>query len=97
MKKDIILKGRDSTSTLVYLKGNDYLFSANLNFRIMKTEDKINFIDPAGGPKLSNGGSVNGFYIKDIRFSEENPRGYILTLISNRNREYTAKAVSQTV
>jgi hypothetical protein len=90
MEKNITLRGRGTTHTLEYLQDNNYLLNTEFNYRISKDGDNIKFIDPAGGPMLRKGGEVSGFYIKDIRFSEDNPKGYIFTLISNRNRKIAA-------
>jgi hypothetical protein len=97
MSKDIKLQGRYGlVHYLKHLEGNEYLFQSELSCRILYNGDDIIAIDPSGGPMMKVGSDINNMQIKEIKFRQEDPKGYILTLIPlNRPRKYQTKHIGQ--
>lgn len=94
---NIILKGRYGLEhILVYLEENKYLFQSELSCRIIYNGDEIIALDPSGGPMMKVGSDVNDMQIKEIKFNQENPKGYILTLMPlNKAKKYKTKPYGQ--
>lgn len=97
MSKDIKLIGRYGLKHhLKYLGGDDYLFKSDLSCRIIYNGDSIIALDPSGGPMMKVGSEVNNMQIKEIKFNQDNPKGYIITLIPlNRVRRSKIKPFGQ--
>lgn len=97
MSKDIALIGRYGLKhKLVYLEDNKYLFQSELSCRIIYNGDDIIALDPSGGPMMKVGSEVNNMQIKEIKFSQDNPKGYIITLMPlNRARRSKVKPFGQ--
>lgn len=91
--EDIILRGRYGLKhILVYLEENKYLFQSELSCRIIYNGDEIIALDPSGGPMMKVGSDINDMQIKEIKFNQENPKGYIVTLIPlNKAKKFKIK------
>ena len=64
------------------------------SLRVIKNGDSIAALDLSGGPTIRVGSILQptSYKVEDIRFSEDNPKGYIITLKpSLRQRVYDAK------
>lgn len=100
MSKDIKLKGRYGlTHKLIYLEESKYLFSSELSCRIIYNGDEILALDPSGGPCMTVGNTINGLNIESIKFNNDNPKGYIFTLVfpNNKNKVLPKVGVDNTL
>lgn len=95
--RDIILIGRYGLKhKLVYLEESKYLFQSELSCRILYNGEEIIALDPSGGPMMRVGSDINDMQIKEIKFNQENPKGYILTLIPlNKAKKFKTKPFSE--
>ena len=75
-------------------KDFEYVLHTKNSLRVIKNGDSIAALDLSGGPTIRVGSILQptSYKVEDIRFSEDNPKGYIITLKpSLRQRVYDAK------
>lgn len=95
MRKVIILRGSYNVAhKLILFKGFEYVLHTKNSLRVIKNGDSIIALDLSGGPMIKVGSILQStpYKVENIRFSEDNPKGYIVTLKpSLRQRVYESK------
>lgn len=95
MRKVILLRGSYNIAhKLILYKDNDYVLHTKNSLRVIKNGDSITALDLSGGPMIKVGSILQPttYKVENIRFSEDNPKGYIITLKpSLRQRVYESK------
>lgn len=95
MRKVILLRGSYNIAhKLILYKDNDYVLHTKNSLRVIKNGDSITALDLSGGPMIKVGSILQHtpYKVENIRFSEDNPKGYIITLKpSLRQRVYESK------
>lgn len=95
MRKAILLRGLYNVAhKLILFKGFDYVLHTKNSLRIIKNGDSIIALDLSGGPMIKVGSMLQStpYKVENIRFSEDSPKGYIVTLKPNlRQRVYESK------
>lgn len=95
MRKVILLRGSYNVAhKLVLYKDNDYVLHTKNSLRVIKNGNSIIALDLSGGPMIKVGSILHPtpYKVENIRFSEDNPKGYIITLKpSLKQRVYESK------
>lgn len=95
MKKIILLRGFYNVAhKLILYKDYDYVLHTKNALRVINNGNKIITLDLSGGPTIKVGSMLETtpYRVENIRFNEDNPKGYIITLKpSLRQRVYNAK------
>lgn len=95
MRKIILLRGSYNVAhKLILFKDFDYVLHTRNSLRVIKNGNNITALDLSGGPMIKVGSMLQPtpYKVENIRFSESNPKGYIITLKpSLKQRLYESK------
>ena len=95
MRKVILLRGSYNVAhKLILFKDFEYVLHTKNSLRVIKNDNNIVALDLSGGPMIKVGSMLETtpYKVENIRFNEDNPKGYIITLKpSLRQRVYDAK------
>lgn len=83
MRKVILLRGSYNVAhKLILFKGFEYVLHTKNSLRVIKNGKSIIALDLSGGPmiKVDSILQPTPYKVENIRFSEDNPKGYIVTL-----------------
>lgn len=95
MKKVILLRGSYNVAhKLILFRDFEYVLHTKNSLRVIKNGNSIIALDLSGGPMIKVGSILQPtpYKVENIRFSEDNPKGYVVTLKPGlRQRVYESK------
>jgi hypothetical protein len=95
MRKVILLRGSYNVAhKLILFRDFEYVLHTRNSLRVIKNGNSVIALDLSGGPMIKVGSILQStpYKVENIRFSEDNPKGYIVTLKpSLRQRVYESK------
>lgn len=83
MRRIILLKGSFNVAhKLILFKDFEYVLHTKNSLRVIKNGKSIIALDLSGGPMIKVGSILQPtpYKVENIRFSEDNPKGYVVTL-----------------